>query len=69
MLKRKGQQELLNMTMAPFGLSHVAAHDGLWMMGSARSVTVKVQKKHAAGWPYQSTSLLRDVGGRGQPSP
>ena len=46
MLKLKGQQELLNMTMAPSGASCVAAHDGLWMMGPARSV--KVQKKRAA---------------------
>jgi len=34
MLKRTGQESLLNRTMAPSGVVCVAAQDGLWMMGS-----------------------------------
>ena len=37
MLKRTGQESLLNRMMAPSGVVCVAAQDGLWMMGSAHS--------------------------------
>ena len=82
MVKRTGQESLLNRTMAPSGVVCVAAHDGLWMMGSGHSkrwAQMKqkpkakhksgLQKKHADWWSYLSTSLLKDAGEHTEPHP